>query len=361
MSGMKTLAYFVFGKKKEYQFELSFSVLSAVRYLVQDPAPIRIVLITEEGAGRPDLPIEHLFFSRDEFSRWSGGSGNVHRVKEFALMKALDHYRGAVAHIDPDTYFLQHPRKLFERISPRNSVMHASEGPLSSHLIWEPILGSGVTEVAGYPVLPESLMLNSGVIGLDYSDRDLLLDSVLVEDRLYEISPAFNIEQFATGAVLSKRTRLSLCNDILKHYWGHERHFINAQCAELFPSFTAENFNSLIAAKSLPMVGYPKKSLIHRLAARALVRLRGGDRDYGFAYLAYRSALACAGRKPTEANIWARIALDSLRYSSYGLNKCESGHQRVVRRDFRLFNQEAIDGAKWLNPDVKRAWVNYWS
>lgn len=351
-----TLSYLVFGKRREYQLELTWSVLSAVRHLRRDPADIRIVLVTEEGNERPDLPIEHVHFSPAEFASWTGDGRNVHRIKEFALLKVLDRYRGKVAHLDPDTYFIDHPRRLFERVGPGQTVMHENEGPLGRHPIWAPLLEKGVSEVAGYPVTPQSPMYNSGVIGLTYEDCDLLRRSVELEDALFDLAWVFNIEQFATGAVLRAHTRLSECKDLLVHYWGPQRHFINLECDRRYPAFTREAFERLVGLPELPLLGYPPMGLWDRLASYLLIGRRARDGDYRFAYLAARCAASCARRDPALANAWARVALEGLRFVQTKSTSQQPATADDLRRDFQLFCHTPA----WLSPDLTSAWQAFW-
>lgn len=344
-----TLAYFVFGERDEYQLELSLSVLSAVRFLRADPAEIRVVVVTEEGRTRPDLPIEHLHFSEPEFNLWRGTAGNVHRVKEFALLKVLDRYRGRVAHIDPDTYFLAHPKRLFDRIDVGRTVMHENEGRIGSHVIWNPMLRNGPQEFDGIRVEADSPMYNSGVIGIHFDDRALLHRAVSIEDRLYTQLPIFNIEQFCTGAVLAHHTQLTECKDLIRHYWGPERRFINLQSKRLFASRTKDEFEALARLREFPHVGYPVISFGARLKARLLRGPVRRDEDYRFAYIAYLSAREWAFRDRELANAWLEVSCDSLtwilstdRWDARLLNK-------FIQRDFA----QCFDTAEaWINKDT---------
>lgn len=355
---MNTLSYFVFGDKREYQLELTFSVLSAVRHLRAQPADIRIVLITEQGKTRPDLPIEHVHFSPEEFRAWTNGGTNVHRVKEFSLLKVLETYGGSVAHVDPDTYFTAHPEKVFERISTTRSVMHEDEGPIAADPAWKQMLDTGIREVNGYVVAPETRMFNSGVIGIHYDNRELLREAVDLEDKLYSIAPVFSIEQFATGSVLAKHTRLVGCNDVIEHYWGPRRPFIHLQCARLFPEFSKSVFERLVEQEELPQVGYPKISLFNKIGARLQLGSRARNKDYWFAAISYREALDCAAADPRLANAWAQVAYDCLRHlRDYDLGTWRTFGERMPV-DFASFYGGHASRQRWLSGDLQRKWID---
>lgn len=68
-----------------------------------------------------------------------------------------------VALVDTDTCFADHPAKLFERIGPGASVMHAFEYRIGETELWSPLLarlgGAGV--VAEHPIDRAAPMYNS--------------------------------------------------------------------------------------------------------------------------------------------------------------------------------------------------------
>lgn len=359
---MPVIAYLVYGSRREYQLELSYSILSALRYLRRSTRGIRIALVAEESNARADLPVEHVFFTEDEFSAWTDRGAYPHQAQHRALAKVLDHFGGKVALVDTDTYFTAHPAKLFQKVGPGRSLMHADEGPVGRQPIWKPVFESigRCTDVAGYRVSFAQAMYNAGVIGLDRHDRALLDDVDALARSLYAIRPVFNAEQFALGTVFEARTRLSVCPQMVKHYWGFEREFIHAQTERLFHEETAAHLERLSGAARLPKVGFPSKSVADRLAARLRARLRGAGKLYGFAYLAYRSALTSAARDPVYADIWARVALDALRLHRRGVVERALGTDRM-RRDFRAFCDGAIERLWWVTSETKRRWQEFWA
>lgn len=345
---MKTIAYLVYGSRREYQLELTYSVLSAIHFIGRQPSNYRVVLITDQGNERPDLPIEHLTFSRQEFNSWTRSGTYMHKAKVHALMKAMDHFKGSVALIDTDTYFLDHPDRLFQRIGPGKSVMHASEGNLRQYEFWNPLLERVTAPIAGYDVTGESKMINSGVVGVDFADRHLLDEVVPLIDSLYDIHPIFNIEQFAFAAVLSEHTQVSVCPDVVYHYWGCERGFLHSQIEHLFPTFSSELFYRYVDA--IPRLGYPKKQRSDQFKAMIVGLLRHHGNEYRFAYIAYLSALTLSTSDPPNASVWAGIALTMLEKNSFPA--------KHVVRDFAKM-KNALDFS-WLASKTRQDWIRYW-
>jgi hypothetical protein len=345
---LKTIAYLLYGSRPEYQLELTYSVLSAMHFLRRDRSDYRIALITDEANRRLDLPVEHLIFSSDEFRRWTRHETYMHEAKVHALMKAIDHFKSAVVLLDTDTCFLNHPEMLFQRVSAGKSVMHSSEGSLERFGSWNPLLERVTEPVAGYRVSRASEMRNSGVVGVDFSDRHVLDEAVLLIGELHGIYPIFNIEQFAFTAVLNKHTQVGDCSDIVQHYYGYERPFFHSQIGQLFPMFSAELFDRYVG--DLPRLGYPRKRRSDQLKAMLISSLRRHGNDYRFAYYAYLCALGQSAANAPDASIWAHIALKSLRNNRFPVEHIE--------RDFGKM-KHAHD-YQWLTSETKQEWILYW-
>ncbi|GAP96987.1 hypothetical protein NIES2104_35340 [Leptolyngbya sp. NIES-2104] len=337
---MKVLAYFLYGNDREYLQELEFSVLSAMRFLQnQDDIVIRLICDSDDVA----VQIERLVFSPEEFASWTHDRTYFFRGKIGALLKAIDHYQCPVILLDTDTFFTDHPAKLFDRISPVRSLMHQYESTLSESPEpgWKNIL-----EHNTHGVTPGSPMYNSGVIGLDPANWTLLKDAFEILDRLYNISPVFNVEQFAVGAALAQETTISTCPDVIEHYWGAQKDFIRVQIAKALEHNQAER----LLAQIPPFQSiYPKVRTCDRIFT-TLSYFKHWNNNYRRALLSYRSALFYAAKDIGYANAWASNALQALKISNH----------RSYQADFQCFRQDSIETLTWLSPSVKRGWLRFW-
>jgi hypothetical protein len=346
---LNTLVYLVYGPKREYQLELTYSVLSAVHKSRPSEHALRIVLISDEANRRSDLPLENVVISAPELANWTRQGTYHYEAKIHALARALDLFQGRAVLMDTDTYFNVDPARLFERTGPQRSVMHAYEGPLGTSSDMSPILERLPGPPLSNQISRHTRIFNSGVIGLDYADRHLLPEVLQLVHELYEIYPVFSIEQFAVSIVLDRSTKLADCSDLVTHYYGYQRGFIQAQIAQLFPQFTAERFQAHTG--DLPKVGgFPKKRLWDRLIARWNSLSRREGLDYHFAYLAYLSAHSSARRSHVHANVWAHVALDVLRRNQFPIS--------YVERDFRAMR--GLKGRTWASVETRKAWTSLW-
>lgn len=368
---MKVLAYLIYGDKREYQLELALSVLSALRFLKKSQEKsqesITISVITDRpDIGFPDiefdLPVDRILVSPEEFAAWTQGGSYSYRAKILALMKAIDHYQAPVVLVDTDTYFLESPVRLFERVSPQGSVMHNFEYEICNKSYWQPVvqqLGAGI-EIAGVSVSPRSPMFNSGVIGVDVANRSLLDKALAVMDKMYALSPIFNVEQFALGVALHQYTKLSTSADLVWHYWGMERGFIHVQTSRLLQNSSFADLESLLANLATLQLGSPAKPFQDKAMSRWLGLIKGWSNDYRFAHLSYRCALAYASKDQAYANAWARVALSAVNTAIDEALPDRSLALSTIQQDFRQFDPDNIRALDWLEPIVKQCWFRLW-
>lgn len=350
---MNTILYLLYGNRREYHLELTYSVLSATYFLMKEPSDIQIVLITTASGRREDLPIHHIIIDDSEMNRWMLDGKYAHASKYAALVRAMDTFQGRVLLIDTDTYFTRHPGTLFERIGPDRALMHDYDAPLGDHGYWRELLAKIDRPIAGYTVNAASPMFNAGVVGVDWSIRSKISDVYDLITELFEIEPVFNVEQYAFSAVLGRHASLSVCTDAVRHYWGFDRRFVHAQLDELFPEFSKALFERHVG--QLRSLGMPRKPLLDRVRAKIMRLVRNNDRQYGFAYLSYLCSLS--SDNPKIANVWANTALDALVSNAVVWSEGSLAH---VRRDFRSFGSGRLEGHSWMQPDTRQRWRQYW-
>jgi hypothetical protein len=366
---MKVLAFLSYGNKKEYQWELFLSIFSALKQLrANHETDVMISVISDRDDFDPQLPVDHLKFSPEEFAQWTQTPNGFfnHRAKIGALLKALDHYQSPMVYVDTDTYFLDNPAKLFERVSAENTVMHHLEcSRIENEPIYPPIvekIGDGLTIDEVY-LSRASMMFNAGVIGLLPIHRPLLEKALNLTDELYQIAPLFNIEQFSVSVTLNHFTQVAESYDIVKHYFGPSRHFFHLQSSRLFPDFTAATLEKLLNASTLPELGYPRKSLNDQVMTKLQAFIKRWDDEYRFAYLAYRSALSIALKDAGYANIWAATALRSLKGSTIQdeMHQKPTPYLAGLQHDFKQFRPDKINDLAWLEANLKGDWLDFWN
>lgn len=327
---MKTIAYLMYGARREYHLELTLSVASAIKHIQANGSDIQIILICDEANVRYDIPVDLMVFDDTQFLEWTENGTYTHAAKLNALLLALRTVGGKVALSDTDTVFLDHPDCLFDRIGPGRSVMHVHEKAIGESLVWQPLLDKAPAEVEGFAIDASSPMNNSGIIGVDFADIGLIEEALNLMLSLHKIHPVFSIEQFAVTQALLKGTHVSTVEDVIYHYWiTHERLFMHAAAQRICPDFTEQNFERLMAAPI--KLGMPEKRLSDKVVTAVKSRICGWDGDYRFADAAYRASRAT--KDSDHAQVWRTIARSQVTRSKRDIAQ--------ARKDFPgLFDQD---------------------
>jgi hypothetical protein len=221
---MRTILYLCFGGGG-YPDELIHAVLAARHTLGAERDRYRIVVYTDDGLPFRDLPVHVETVSRDTLAQWAGPFDHMFRRKAVAIREAMKASQGELLYCDTDTYFLKHPGRVFDRIGPGRSVMHAKEGTPASvraEDLSAVLTRHTFTTRAGerWQVSPETPILNAGVIGLHETDFPLVDEVIHLIDQICPHLPAyFGTEQFSFSACLSERTQVSTSDDVIHHYW----------------------------------------------------------------------------------------------------------------------------------------------
>ena len=229
---MNTLLYLCYGPKRHCD-EVRYSILSALRQEHEVKPAFRIAVYTDTPESFSDLDVETVTLTTETLAQWMGGSDYIHRRKTMTVIDALERYKGLVAFVDCDTYFLEPVDQLFMRIAPGHACLHLIEGRLEEtrsavdRSVSELIRDNRFVDTAGMPlaISTDGRMWNSGVIGIHYDDLWLMTEALNLTDQMWpKLKPwapgkkAHHLEQFATGYFL-ERLKLTECDDIVYHYW----------------------------------------------------------------------------------------------------------------------------------------------
>ena len=350
----KTIFYPIYGLANEYQKELSYSAMSAFRFLSRNQTDINFVLLTDEKNQRNDLPLQNIVIDATDLRAWQLDGRFNFAIKVHAMEYMLARFGGQVVMLDTDTIFEQHPLELFKLIAPGNTILHLDEGPLSENQYsegWEKVCETFGGSVNGYNLDLSTHMMNSGIVGIDAEDKNLLNDILNLMVKVFEVSSMPTSEQLSYSIILQANTNVRTCEQYVTHYWGASRPHILYQISQLYPENSEERFWEI--TNQLPKLApFPPKRLKTLLKSRFLSYIRGGDQNYGFAWLAYQSAIDQQSNSEI-ANLWAEIAVAMLNYS-------------VIRarpetwKDFKKLRPEHLPKIEWMKDDVRLSWSDFW-
>jgi len=359
---MKILFYFLYGSRSEYELEATFSILSALRLGSAGEEKVKIVVLTDRASFMDGFPIERLALTREAMAEWTQRGIYEHRAKICAFLSVLQQYGAPVTFVDTDTYFMADPAKLFERISPGHSLMHSSDGyPLDGSPLWLPVIPHLDTlQREGIQMDRGTEMLNSGVIGVDPRDAVLVERALPILDRLREIAPIFNMEQFAVTLGLCTGSQINRCSDLVNHYWGVRRRFIRLRIQRFLEANRFATPDEIIAGSGTVDLDFPPQSIGDRILTRIIGWRRDWSPNYRYSYLCYRSALANGESDPEVANLWIDTALFMLKQWSTDPG-CDFGRLAAsIQHDFPAMRRGKIDQLAWLTNSSKEAWRLAW-
>jgi len=224
---MNNLVYLAYGQGP-HNDELIYSVLSALYMSSGKASDYRIIVYTDNPTAFGDLPVHIEVLSDEVLADWAGPFEYNHRRKICCVRDALEKRGGRVIFCDSDTYFLNHPRKLFARVRPGHALMHIREGhPEICHALElaDFLDDHDLRDIGGHRwnITRYNPVFNSGVIGLHEAEVSVLDEVVYLMDQIYPRIRYFATEQFALGVCFRHYTRLRESYDIVYHYWPMPR------------------------------------------------------------------------------------------------------------------------------------------
>lgn len=162
-------------------------------------------------------------------SEYRGAIQFVHRVKIKVIEEFLSKEPAKLLYVDSDTYFLDSPNILFEKIHSANVLMHIKEGNINQKI--NPIfkkmhkfLKKNAFELDNkkFQISSETAMWNAGVIGINEKNLHDIKDAISLTDQMYSRYQKHVMEQFAVSYVLARNNQILATDNIIYHYWDHK-------------------------------------------------------------------------------------------------------------------------------------------
>ncbi|OCR26865.1 hypothetical protein AFK24_01690 [Pseudomonas syringae] len=219
------LVYLVFGAPTYHQ-EAVFSIASALAGMRKTPdQALDIQVFSDNPKPYENLPVRVRTLDEQTRKAWSAPHGYHFRTKHVALRTVLEECERALL-IDTDTFFHGSPLELFERVKPGTLLCNAFN--LRYGMYQESELYTKLAPILKVRGLADDDMplINSGVIGLERQDADLLDQSIALMDELYPLAKgAYTLEEFCLGVAAYRNKNVSQCPDLIHHYWSRKQLF----------------------------------------------------------------------------------------------------------------------------------------
>jgi hypothetical protein len=161
-----------------------------------------------------------------EWQSWRGSSNKVYLLKIGVLTHAAQHYPGNLLFVDTDTVWQVDPAPLFAQIERGQFVMHISEGKLAtgnelSRKIYRRLKRQVfVVAQRELSINEETVLYNSGVLGLSSALAAQLPDVVMLADQLYAAYNKHMMEQLAFSMWFGETGKIAEAAPYVLHYWN---------------------------------------------------------------------------------------------------------------------------------------------
>lgn len=225
----RTILYVAWG---EFYVKQAIVSLASIFLIYHKRKPsFRIVVLTDIPCSfdwlLPYLPLEIRLLSPNDVKTMSGSINFILRVKIAAMQIIEEQTRGHVLFIDTDTIIRQNLEKIFRGMECGTCYLHKREWPLRVGRKLHPELCPqdiefGLSSATQVEITGETIMWNSGVVGIPHGNKQLLADALELCDKYYRILPGWHVEQFSLSILLQRTGRLLGCNSVIFHYWHNK-------------------------------------------------------------------------------------------------------------------------------------------
>lgn len=187
-----------------------------------------------------DKRVNTIFIDKEILIKWKGEHNFIHLVKIEVLKDYCSKFSGGkYLFVDSDTFFTKNIRYLFEKISENSFVMHENEGLIKnsnrSHLkrLYKFLKNQPYD-------IDNCEMWNSGVIGFDSQNRNILDFILQTTEALYPQHQTHIMEQFAFAYHFQKQGTIKSTYSEIHHYWYGKK--IRKTIVDFFNFYQQESF-----------------------------------------------------------------------------------------------------------------------
>lgn len=289
-----TVAYLVCGPTA-YRHQTILSVLTLYHYIGLENRKVKVVVYTTDNELSfkkyfGELPVDIEYLTKEKIREFGGPAGYIYRMKTAVIRDCLQKEKRNVLFLDTDTFFLNNPIGLFNKIKPGFSIMNAPEynlldGGDIEYQHWFDLRRSvkrynSTAQAEVKSISLATMMWNAGVIGISYEDAKVVDEIIALTDELHSLYSSFLSEQFATSYILKTYTQLSSSENYIEHYWAkNKKKFFSQQIALFLENYKNEaterplydiafDFVQNLNKMSIPHVA-SREPLLSRVAKRA--------------------------------------------------------------------------------------------
>jgi len=208
-----------------------------------------------------DLPIEYSLLTPVILEDMLAGTDFIHRRKVAVIDLTFRNFPNEdLVFMDSDTFCMNDPKPLLDRLSTGVSLLHKREYNLKDGLALFSLFGQGQYPEAFIDYLsdreffilgkPETFSIqdyswNSGVIGLNKQFRKYMPDIFAMTDDFFAHSHWFVSEQMAFSLILQRKTHIVAAENVIVHYWGaRQKVLVDSTIMKWFRQYTLKDLRN---------------------------------------------------------------------------------------------------------------------
>jgi hypothetical protein len=197
----------------------------------------QVLVYSDNPEKYADLPVTVISI-KGQIEEYSRAGRYFHRLKPCVLLHALNGLMPdeTLIFVDTDTIFLKPLKEKIRQVSESIVLMHKFE----TRNPYPELKNLKLTLLSGrdyeYSVA-ESIMFNSGVVGVQGGQKVIFEDAIFFIDKLIDLNvPSHAIEQFAISEMLRFYGMVIVqTSQEIKHYWrSTDKRYIRTQLRDIF-------------------------------------------------------------------------------------------------------------------------------
>ena len=222
---MTNYIYLLFGSKDIFYVEAAYSIGTLLRRI--DRRSSRIIVFTDQPERIKTWPVicEPI---ADDLEAMQSPTRYIHRPKMCVILRCLERYSGNVVYFDSDTFVSGNLEALSQKLDRGTAIMNLFEGKNPV-----PELAGFHTTLSGnqdYSYSRDSVMYNSGVVGLHQDHRQLVAHALELCDALQAVVPHVRtVEQFAISEMLRLADARVLSSRGVAVHYIKAKHYVRPQ------------------------------------------------------------------------------------------------------------------------------------
>lgn len=175
-------------------------------------------------------PVDYIYLGADKIREYRGEIDFLHRIKIAIIEDAFNRGDGDILYIDSDTFFIDDPKNIIDKVDEQTAFMHLYEYKFDDlktwdkntpfYKVWEIIQSKRINSIdEKLNITLEDVSFNAGVMAFHSSHKSIIPKVYDITERFYRNTLSHASEQYAFSVILQKNFQVLNCEEVVYHYW----------------------------------------------------------------------------------------------------------------------------------------------